>query len=171
MKRVLKYLFLVVGVLIAIPVILWFLGTLLPEAHRVSVSKTLDVPQEEVYRLITDIKNYPNWRSNVIEVQFLRTDGQPEMWREIYSDNDPIAFRIHKPDSTIVYTEIISQDLPFGGEWFFSIEPHGSGTKLTINEQGEVYNPLFRFISAYVIGHDKTIRQYLADIESVKEGS
>jgi hypothetical protein len=30
-----------------------------------------------------------------------------------------------------------------------------------ITENGEVYNPLFRFVSRYVIGHNRTIDAYL----------
>jgi len=39
-------------------------------------------------------------------------------------------------------------------------------TEVTITEDGEVYNPIFRFMSAYVFGHTATIEQYLTDLES-----
>ena len=52
--------------------------------------------------------------------------------------------------------------LPFGGSWDYLIEPDGTGSKLTVTENGEVYNPIFRFVSRYVMGHTATMDKYLA---------
>lgn len=41
------------------------------------------------------------------------------------------------------------------------LAPSGSGTRVQITENGIVYNPLFRFVSRYLIGHTKTIDDYL----------
>lgn len=171
MKRAITYLLIFFGVIIALPACLWVLGHFLPQSHTVSVSQTFDATQEEVYQLVTDIKSYPFWRSNVTKVAFLKTDGEIREWREYYTDNDPLSFRIHKPDSSLVFTEIIGDDLPFGGRWFFNLENRETGTGLTITEKGEVYNPLFRVISKYFMGHDTTIRRYLADLERELETS
>jgi hypothetical protein len=35
---------------------------------------------------------------------------------------------------------------------------------LRITEQGEVYNPVFRFVSRFVIGQNRTIETYLRDL-------
>lgn len=44
------------------------------------------------------------------------------------------------------------------------IVPDGSGSRLTITENGEIYNPVFRFVSRYVIGQTSTIDKYLTDL-------
>lgn len=49
----------------------------------------------------------------------------------------------------------------FGGTWTYEIVPDGAGSKLTITENGEVYNPLFRFLSRYAFGHTATIDGFL----------
>ena len=36
---------------------------------------------------------------------------------------------------------------------------------MTITERGEVYNPIFRFVSRFVLGHEKTINTYLSAFE------
>jgi hypothetical protein len=51
--------------------------------------------------------------------------------------------------------------LPFGGWWEYVIAPAGSGSRVTITEHGEVYNPIFRFVSRYVMGQTKTLDSYL----------
>jgi hypothetical protein len=48
-------------------------------------------------------------------------------------------------------------DKDFGGTWTCEIESSPGGSKLTITENGEVYNAFFRFVSRFVIGHHRTI--------------
>lgn len=37
------------------------------------------------------------------------------------------------------------------------------GTTLRITEDGEIYNPVFRFVSRFFMGYDRTAKTYLAD--------
>lgn len=39
----------------------------------------------------------------------------------------------------------------------YRLVPDGAGTRVTITENGEVYNPLFRFVSRFLMGHTSTI--------------
>ncbi|MDX6709125.1 MAG: hypothetical protein QOH96_141 [Blastocatellia bacterium] len=57
-------------------------------------------------------------------------------------------------------THIADKNLPFGGTWTYEIVPNNRSTILTITEHGEVYNPVFRFISRFVIGHTAQIDKY-----------
>jgi hypothetical protein len=69
-------------------------------------------------------------------------------------------------------TRIADPSLPFGGGWTFDLiaandatpgAPNAS-TTLRITEDGEVYNPIFRFVSRFVMGHHATIDAYLRDV-------
>ena len=42
---------------------------------------------------------------------------------------------------------IADPDLPFGGKWTYELQPSANGSRVTITEDGEVYNPIFRFMS------------------------
>ena len=61
-------------------------------------------------------------------------------------------------------TRIADKNLPYGGSWTYEIEPDGSGSVLRITEHGEVYNPIFRFVSKFVMGHTATIDSGLKEI-------
>jgi hypothetical protein len=37
---------------------------------------------------------------------------------------------------------------------------------LTITERGEVYNPFFRFVSRYVMGHTQSIDEFMAALRA-----
>ncbi|HUD13497.1 MAG TPA: hypothetical protein VMQ56_07565, partial [Terracidiphilus sp.] len=53
----------------------------------------------------------------------------------------------------------------YGGSWSFVLEPANGGTRLTITEDGEVYNPVFRFVSRFVMGQTATQDAYLRALE------
>ena len=59
-------------------------------------------------------------------------------------------------------TRIADPHLPFGGTWTYEIAPTETGSTLTITEKGEVYNPVFRFVSRYLQGYTATHRQLYA---------
>jgi len=43
------------------------------------------------------------------------------------------------------------------------VAPEGGGTRLTITEDGEVYNPVYHVVSRFVIGHTRSLDRYLED--------
>jgi hypothetical protein len=58
-------------------------------------------------------------------------------------------------------TRIADHNLPYGGTWTYELTPDGSGTRLTITENGEVYNPIFRFVSRFIMGHTASMESVL----------
>jgi hypothetical protein len=62
-------------------------------------------------------------------------------------------------------TQIEGQNLPFGGGWEFRLKNNGDSTSVTITENGEVYNPLFRFVSKFIMGHNANLRKYAGFLE------
>ena len=81
------------------------------------------------------------------------------------SGRDSLTFEIL--DATAprrLVTRIVGEGLPFGGQWVFDVERQGDGSRLTITEHGEVYSPLFRFVSRFVMGHTSTIDGYLVSV-------
>lgn len=64
-------------------------------------------------------------------------------------------------------TEVIEEPgAAFGGRWTLVFEPCESGTRLTITENGHVYNPLFRFLARFTFGHKATLNQFLKSLQS-----
>jgi len=59
------------------------------------------------------------------------------------------------------WSRIAERNLPYSGTWTFELQPAAQGTELNITEDGEVSNPLFRFVSRFIMGHTATIDAYL----------
>lgn len=163
-----KYLLIILGLILLIPAVIWLIGMTLPQSHTVTISQPFNTSPGELYMMITDIRSFPDWRSNIERIEFLNEDEENPIWREHYSNEDPLSFRItEKTANHSVTVQIADDDLPFSGSWSYNIEPaNDEGALLMITENGEVYNPIFRFVSAYVLGHDNTINQYMIDLET-----
>jgi hypothetical protein len=84
------------------------------------------------------------------------------MWRETGKDGQTITYE--EMESSAAHRRVVriaDPQLPFGGTWTYEITRNGSGSSLTLTEHGEVYNPLFRFVSRFILGHTATIDAYL----------
>ena len=61
-------------------------------------------------------------------------------------------------------TRVKDTEKMFGGTWTITIAPSPTGSTLTITEDGWVGNPIFRFVSRYVMGHHATMDGMLKDV-------
>jgi hypothetical protein len=81
------------------------------------------------------------------------------------SGSDTLPLRVEEFEPPLrLRMRIDDRSLPFGGTWTYTLRPVEGGTELTLVEDGEVYNPVFRFMSRFVFGHHATIDRYLADL-------
>jgi uncharacterized protein YndB with AHSA1/START domain len=155
----------VVGGLVAAVLIVVAIGYTLPRSHSASREKTFAATPDQVFAAIGTPAEYPRWRGDVKSVDILEPVDGKARFRE-HGSNGEILFEVveSQPGKRLV-TRIADRELPFGGTWTYELTPNGSGTTLRITEDGEVYNPVFRFMSRFVFGHTATIDAYLAALE------
>ena len=155
------------GALLVPGVVVVGVGAALPVSHTASVSARVPASPDQVWALITEVERFPEWRPGVISVRRLAdVDGRPA-WQEV-TTSGTLTFAVdewHPPRRLVV--RIVDEGLPFGGRWTYQVSPDDEGSLLRITEAGEVYNPVFRFVSRFVMGHGATIRDYLAGVETV----
>ena len=163
-NAVLRIAILIVGALGALLLALVAFGYALPVAHVATRDAVLPATPERIFAVLTDVEALPKWRSDLRSVELIARTPRLQ-WRERGSDGT-IAFEVEESDPPRrLVTRIADRTLPFGGAWTFTLQPVNGGTKLTITENGEVYNPLFRVMSRFVFGHTATIDRYLADLQ------
>ena len=157
MRIVLGLLAVVVGLGLFVVIV----GYLLPVKHVAVVSARVPATPEQVWGALTDVATYPKWRGDVTAVEMLPTESGHVAWRE-RGTNDAISFAIEQaePPRRLV-TRITDKSLPFGGGWEYEVAPDGAGSRVQITEHGEVYNPVFRFVSRFIMGHSATASAYL----------
>jgi len=149
---------------VALVAIVFGVGLLLPVAHVAAVRAEYSVTAEKLFEVIADYQRHPEWRPSVERVEQLPPHNGRPAWRQIGSTGAlPMELTESDPPRRMV-TTILSEGMPFGGRWLYELEPIPRGTALTITEEGEVYNPIFRFVSRFIMGHHGTATTYLEDL-------
>lgn len=161
-----RWLLIIGGSLAAIIAIVLITGYSLPVQHVATRSVELHAPPERVWRTITDIGSMPAWRSGLESAELVRQTPAGPVWREVSGDGTITFETIESVPQRRLVTRIADKSLPFGGSWTYVLEPSGGGTRLTIREDGEVYNPVFRVVSRFVMGHHATIDKYLESLRA-----
>lgn len=161
--RAIRWLVGFVAALIVAVAAVWVIGSLLPVEHRASVSRTLPADADTVWRRI-EPEGWPSWRGDGVEV--LSADAV-----RVQEHGQAIRYRIERPGDRTLVTVIDTPGLPYGGRWTWSVTPAGDDSAMvTIVEEGAVYNPIFRFFSRFVFGHESTMRATLDRLQASIEG-
>jgi len=152
------------GIIAGLVLLVAIAGSLIPKAHSATRRATFRRPAAEVWAAITDVEKFPTWRSDLKSVELLPDrDGRPA-WREKGKNGTMTLERVEaKPPSKLV-GRIADKNLPFGGTWTHVLTEAEGSTTLTITEDGEVYNPIFRFMARFVFGYAATMEKYLMDL-------
>jgi uncharacterized membrane protein len=156
----------VIGSLAVIIVLILIVGASLPEHHVASVSARMARSPDEAYRAVRDFQAYPSWRGSVKSVELLGAVDGRERFRENGNDGTVTYEVMQDEPGRRLVTRIVDQDLGYSGSWTYAFAPDGSGTIVTITEDADVTNVLFRFMSRFVFGHTATISKYLNDLSA-----
>jgi uncharacterized protein YndB with AHSA1/START domain len=154
-----KWVLLILGCLAALVVLVAIIGSLLPKGHTAVRTIRLKQRPEAVWQAITDYAGAPGWRTEVKKVERLPDQNGHQVWRET-TDSALTLETLEEAAPRRLVRKIADPSLPFGGTWTYEIAPAEGGCTITITENGEVYNPLFRVISK-MMDPSATIRGYL----------
>ncbi|MFM9841068.1 MAG: hypothetical protein ACKVOQ_22560 [Cyclobacteriaceae bacterium] len=158
-----KWIFISLGILIVLIAIVYLIGLLMNVKHEATIQcEFKKIGMDEILLVITDYKEYTSWRSGIKEL----TIDSVNHWTEKNSHGDKVSYRLEMGDEKgKLITRILNKDLAYGGFWEFTITSIDDGCSIKIVENGEVYNPLFRFMAKYIFGHETTLKNYVNDLE------
>jgi hypothetical protein len=158
-----RWIGLIAGVLFALVLIVVVIGALLPKGHVAARRARFAASPDRVFAMISDVGGTAAWRKDISRVELLPSDDGQVLFRE-HGAHDAITYRVEAIEPPRrMQVRIADTNLPFGGAWIYELAPRedGTGTTLTITERGEVYNPVFRFMSRFVFSQHATIDTYL----------
>jgi uncharacterized protein YndB with AHSA1/START domain len=157
-------LYIVIGIIAGLALlagVIALIGSRLPKAHSASRSVFLHQSPEQVYAVVRDFPTAPTWRSDLKRIDVEPQPGGRVHFRE-EGKNGTVNFELVEdvPAKRMV-TKILDTDLGYSGKWTYLFAAENGGTRVTITEDGEVSNMLFRFMSRYVFGQTATMDGYL----------
>lgn len=155
----------VVGVLVLLVLSVVVVGALLPKRHVIARSAVFRASPEKLFALIAGDQS---WRPDVKVCELITGDGGRQFQRETSKHGETVLYELlgARPPLAI-QRRIATENLPYGGSWSFVLEPADGGTRVRITEDGEVYNPVFRFVSRFVMGQTATLDAYLKAMGTV----
>lgn len=159
-----KALLVIVGVVLIAILAVVVVGFLTPADHQASRTlKTRQTPQA-VWDAINDHANEPKWRDDVASVTAAGEQNGKPVWLESYKDGNTVklATTLSTPPTRMIRE--IAEEGPFSGRWEIDITPTPDGSDVKITEIGNVPNPVFRFVSKFVIGHTYQMEKYLTSL-------
>ena len=160
---ILKILLYAVLAVIGVGLLAAAIGYTLPQNHVATVDGMVAQSPADVFARVSDVARYPEWRGDVTKVELL--SSTPLKWRE-HSGGDVITYVVVAGQpSEHLEVRIADPDLPFGGTWTYELRPGSSGTHVVITERGEVYNPIFRFMSHFVMSRTATMEKFMTALQ------
>lgn len=159
---VFAWVLLVLGVLLGLFVLIVVIGMLLPRAHRVARSLTIQAPPETIWQVIRDFPNVPTWHAEVQSVERLPDNLGREVWRETYKGGHLMKLETTEllPPRRLVRT-IADEKGPFTGCWEFEIMAAEQGSRITITENGAISHPLIRLVFRLCMDPAMYLEKYL----------
>ena len=159
-----KWILLALGLIVGLILLVVVVGMLLPRAHVASRKARFNQTPEVVFDAITDFQGQTAWRTGLAKVERLPDRDGNAVWRETSKRTGPLAMMVTKSDPPERYVTQIVDNKSFGGTWTYQITPTERGCELTITENGEIYNPIFRVFARFVFGYTATMETYLKQL-------
>lgn len=154
-----KILLIALGVTVLLSLGVVLIGLLLPKRHIASRSAAYHATPEQLFNLIAGPQA---WRPDVLRYEAMSNTLDRELVRETTRNGETITYELlDRAPPTSITRRIATENLSYSGSWTFSLQPANGITVVRITEHGEVYNPIFRFMSRFVFGHTHTIDVYL----------
>lgn len=152
-------------------------GGLVSREHEIARTVDLAAPPEAVFAAIANLEAMPAWRPEVLQVQrgpapSDPTDSPDSSAPPAPGDALPV-YREFGVRGVVTWTVVESRPPArlalrlqgagpgFEGTWRFDLAAVSGGTRLTVTERGEIDNPVFRFLSRFVVGYGKGLDAYL----------
>ena len=150
------------GCVAAVIVAVIVIGLLSPKRHVVTRSASYRAAPEQLFRFIGGEQN---WRPDVLRCETSTDADGRVLQRETMRNGETVTYELaRRVESVSIERRIVTKNLPYSGTWIFSLRPEGESTVVRITEDGEVYNPIFRFVSRFIIGQTRTIDTYLQNL-------
>jgi polyketide cyclase/dehydrase/lipid transport protein len=156
-----KWILIVVGVIAGLIAVMAIIGALLPKGHTAARTTVINKPPEVLWQAMTDCAAFSQWRTDVKSVEVLPDRNGHKVWREDGKNGKMTLETIEASPPSRLVLLIADPDLPFGGKWTYELQPSPGGSRVTITEDGEVYNPIFRFMSHVFFSRSASIETYL----------
>jgi hypothetical protein len=149
-----------------VPLVLYGLGARLPRAHVAKRSVHVPASRDRVFALIADVAAHPRWRKRIGRVQIVAREPRLRLIERGKDGTIELEVEESCPPERFVLRTVPVRRAIFAGTWTFALQGEDGGTRVTLEEQGEIGSPIARLFARYVLGHGANVERTLADLRS-----
>lgn len=140
-------------------------GMTVPVRHRAVSTARFHQPREALWAAISDLPGQADWRADVDRVERLPDrDGQPVWMVHAGRRSMPLVLTESDPPRLLRADTPPDAGLPFAGSWTWQVSAADGGCSVTIIEDGEIFNPFLRGMTALFFGYHGTMDDYLVQL-------
>jgi len=147
----------VVIVLLVLAAMMYGLGRSMPREHSVASRIQLTAPRDSVWAVLRNFGDYPKWDSDFRS----SVPGPPhrghEVWvQDVGAMTMSVEFTQVQAPSRLVTQIVTDEKSQWGGVWTYELAATGTGTEVTIREDGWIKSPFYRVLMK-VMGTHSTV--------------
>ena len=134
----------IVGLLV-LAAIGYGVGMSMPREHTVASRIQLTTPRDSVWAVLRAFGDYPKWDKDFkSSVRGTSRSGR-ELWvQDVGGMTMSVEFKSVQAPSRMVTEIVTGEKSDWGGVWTYDLVANGSGTEVTITEEGWIKSPIFR---------------------------
>ena len=156
-----KIVLVIVVAIVALLGAMALVGAILPRHHVAARAARFQTSPDTLWATLTDFAAMPGWAPELTRVERVADQNGHPVWLHVGPRwSAPMEVTEFAPPRRFTM-RIADPKLPFGGTWTYEVAGAGDGATVTITENGEIGNPLMRFLSRYVFGQVATMDGYL----------
>jgi uncharacterized protein YndB with AHSA1/START domain len=154
----------VIGSLLVLFACVYAFGLTMPREHSGSSRIQLTVPRDSVWATLRNFGDYPKWDKDFKS----SVRGEPRHGHEVWVQEAggmtmSLEFKEVRAPSRLVTEVITDEKSQWGGVWTYELTSTGSGTEITVTEDGWIKSPLFR-VMMKVMGTHATMDGVLKNL-------
>tara|TARA_A100001015_G_scaffold289642_1_gene361727 strand:- start:2288 stop:2944 length:657 start_codon:yes stop_codon:yes gene_type:complete len=136
-------------------VIAFFIGLNLPKTYVVETMKTYNYPAEDVWKEISSIQYYKEWKRDVRSAEYISEPGQtPVEYMEFYGMKPSVRFQLIQnvdgPTEKVWETRISGSSSSVISKWIYKLKPYKNQTVVTMRQTTEIKGAFDRFVAHYI---------------------
>jgi uncharacterized protein YndB with AHSA1/START domain len=166
-----KIIWIILGCAAGVFLIVLIFGLLQPVKHSVTRAVVVRQKPEVVFALLEDAAALPSWSTSVAKCETLpAAQGKPSFRCTLkWGSMQMIITQIERDPPKRLVNSMTREGGPVLGTWTYQIAPEGGGSRVSITEEGELKNPIYRAMSR-LRGLDANLNQTLNDLTRKFDG-
>lgn len=154
-----KALLIVIVIILLLVACLWIYGLTLPENQKVTVSKEIKAPANEIWAVMTGWAAQPEWRDDVKSVKIIDENTFIE-----YPQHGPeIHFAVTKSEPSKFLELTLTGS--FSGTYQVTLTQNGESTLIEESYSLNYPSPVGRLMSKFLFDLEKFAEDYLSKLE------